>query len=125
MTDPIAEFFDGLYRRGHERRLEKRSGIMRFDLACGEQVEHWVLAIDGGDLSVSREARDADCVLYSDRDFFGRVVAGEAKPLTAMVRNDIRVEGKLSLFIMFERLLPGPPGARDPRDVARERRRQP
>ena len=98
---------------------------MRFDLASGEQVDHWLLAIDGGDLSVFREEREADCVLYADRAFFARVVAGEAKPLTAMVRNDLRVEGHLQLFIVFERLLPGPPGARDPRAVARERRRQP
>lgn len=125
MADPIAEFFDTLYRRGHERLLENFSGTIRFDLASGEQVDHWLLAIDRGDLSVSREARDADCVLHADRDFFARVVLGESKPLTAMARNDIRVEGKLPLFIMFERLLPGPPGARDPRTVARERRLQP
>jgi len=118
MNDRVADFFDGLACRGHEPRLERVSGTIRFDLVKDSQIDRWFLTIRGGDVAVSREERDAECLIYADRAYFERVVAGESKPLAGMVRNDFMVEGNLRLFFMFERLLPGPPGARDPRTVA-------
>jgi hypothetical protein len=38
MTDPTAEFFDELGRRGHEPLLEKATGTLRFDIADGKRV---------------------------------------------------------------------------------------
>jgi hypothetical protein len=77
-----------------------------------------------GDVQVSREKREADCVIRTDRALFDRFVTGEAHLYTAWVRNELRAEGDVRLGRLFERVLPGPPGAHHPRMFARERGRQ-
>lgn len=124
MTNPTAEFFDKLGRRGHESRLAKVGGTVRFDVEHDQQIDHWFLAISKGDISVSREEGEADAVIHAERASFDRVVTGESKPLAAWLRNEISVEGKFQFLVLLDRLLPGAPGARDPRALAREGRRR-
>jgi putative sterol carrier protein len=122
MPDPTADFFDELGLRGHELLLKKVSGTMRFDLSHDQQTDHWLLAIAQGDIRVSKEDRDADCVITGEKALFDRIAQGDATPLTAWLRNQIAVEGRLQLLILLERLLPGPPSACDPRTAAHRRR---
>jgi glycogen debranching enzyme len=121
MRDRTAEFFDGLSRRGHVSSLGKIRGTVRFDLTRDQQVAHWFVTIACGDISVSREERDADCVVQADQAFFEHIAAGETKPLAGMMRNEIAVEGRLLLFLVLDRMLPGPPDAHHPRRVAHEK----
>jgi hypothetical protein len=114
MSDPIAEFFGTLGDRRHERLLEM-AGTIRFDLAGERETEHWFLEISHGDLSVSRDTREADLVVHADRGFFNKVVTGEASMLAAWLRNQIIFEGDFVLSRAVELILPGPPGARHPR----------
>lgn len=123
MPDPTAEFFEGLGRRGHEFLLRKIDGTVRFELEHDQQIDHWHLTITKGNLKVSRGRHEADTVIHAEKAFFDRMARGETKPLPGLLRNDITVEGKLQLLIVLERLLPGPPGARDPRPAARRGRR--
>lgn len=117
MADPTEEFFNGLGRRGHISLLEKVKGTVRFDLAEDRETEHWFLSITEGDLGVSHEEREADCVLRTDHGLFDRVARGEENAMAALLRGAITFEGNLQLFILFERLLPGPPVAHDPRTM--------
>ena len=71
-----------------------------------------------------REEREADCVIHAEEAYFDRIACGEVKPLTAWLRNEIAVDGRFQFLVMLERVLPGPPGAHDPRALAQERRRQ-
>lgn len=119
MTDPTAEFFDELGRRGHEDLLEKVTGRVRIDVARGQQIDPWLLAITKGDISVSREDSRADCVIRTDGALFDRMVRGEENAVAALLRGAMTFEGNLQLFILLERCLPGPPNARDPRSLAR------
>jgi hypothetical protein len=113
------EFFAAICRRGHEPLLERTNADLRFDLfEDGRDAEQWRLNIRWGDLCVSRGPEDADCVITADRVTFDRIARGETKPLAAWLRNEIAVEGRLNPLIMLERLLPGPPGAHDPRALA-------
>jgi hypothetical protein len=115
MSDPTAEFFDALGRRRHERHLETAAGTIRFDLADGRETQHWFLEISHGDLSVSRDTREADLVVRADHGFFNKIVTGEANILAAWLRNEVIFEGGFPLSRSFELILPGPPGARHPR----------
>jgi hypothetical protein len=114
MPDPTAEFFDTLGHHRHDPLLEEE-GIIRFDLAGERETEHLFLEISHGDLSVSREAREADLVVRADRSFFNKIVRGEANMLAAWLRGQVIFEGSLPLSRAFELILPGPPGARHPR----------
>jgi hypothetical protein len=124
MADATVEFFDDLARIGHEPRLEKVRGTMRFDLQDGARTERWYLAVDRGDLHVSRRNAKADCVLRTDKALFDEMASGRANAMTAVLRGLVAVEGEFELLSLFQRLLPGPPGSRDEIEpTAQDRRR--
>jgi hypothetical protein len=119
MPNATTKFFAGLSRRGHEPLLERMNTELRFDLhEDGRETQQWRLGIRRGYLCVSHGPEDADCVITATRSTFDRIALGETKPLAAWLRNQIAVEGRLQPLIMLERLLPGPPGAHDPRALA-------
>ncbi|WP_319459636.1 SCP2 sterol-binding domain-containing protein [Micromonospora sp. RTP1Z1] len=122
MSDPIGAFFDRLADGGYARLLRKTGGTVRFELTGDDGLDLWHLTIVDGRVAVSREARDADAVIHTDRAFFVRMVLGEAKPLPAWLRNDITSEGQFRFIVLLERLFAAPPGARHPRAVAGDRR---
>jgi hypothetical protein len=123
MSDLSAEFFARLGRRGYEPLLAEAVGSIRFDLGHDGGVDHWFVRMNRGDVQVSREEGAADCVIRASRQLFDRITSGRAYLYTAWVRNELRAEGEVRLGYLFQRLMPGPPGAHDPRAFAHERRR--
>jgi putative sterol carrier protein len=119
VSDPITAFFEQLAAGGCGRLLRKTGGTVRFELTGDDGLDLWHLTIAEGRVEVSREARDADAVIHTDRAFFLRMVRGEAKPLTAWLRNDIIAEGQFRFVVLLERLFAAPPPVtRQPRAVA-------
>lgn len=123
MSDPTASFFHELGRRGYESLLQDATGTIRFNLEHDHEVDTWFLAIRQGDLSVSREEREADCVVHASRVLFDRLVTGQTHIYSAWVRNELRSEGDMRLGRLFQRVLPGPPDAHHPRRFGHERER--
>ncbi|MER5334310.1 SCP2 sterol-binding domain-containing protein [Micromonospora sp. NPDC002717] len=123
MSDPTTSFFQALARRGHETLVEDATATMRFELTHEQGVDRWFVEIERGDVRVSRDGGEADCVFYGSRATFDRIIGGQAQMYPAWLRNEIRTEGDVRLFRVFGRLIPAPPGARHPRDFGRERRR--
>jgi putative sterol carrier protein len=105
MSDTTSDFFDGLARRGHDPSLEKATGTMRFDLTDHGKTTHWNVKIAKGDLSVSRENGEPDCVIFADKQVFESIVAGEVSPLAAMLRGTVGLQGDQKLAVLFRRLL--------------------
>ncbi|MGS2618626.1 SCP2 sterol-binding domain-containing protein [Micromonospora sp. LZ34] len=120
MSDTTEEFFDRLGRRGAERLLRKTTGTIRFDLEHERGNDHWFVTIRSGQVRVTREERDADCVVRAENALFDRMVLGEVKPLPAWLRNDITTEGEYWPILLLERLFRQPAGARHPRAFVRE-----
>jgi putative sterol carrier protein len=108
MTDATTEFFRELGTRGHERRLEKVKASLRFDLKNGRRTDRWLVAIDRGDIAVTRENVQADCVVRTDRAVFDEIVSGETNPVTAVLRGAMEVEGDRELLVLFRRVIPRP-----------------
>lgn len=108
-TNATREFFEGLARRGHEPLLEKVTGSLRFDLVRNGRTERWHLAIDKGDVTVSRKNEPADCVVRVDRSLFERIAKGEVNAFAAVLRGEAAVEGDPRLLVLCQRLLPSPP----------------
>ncbi|WFE30158.1 SCP2 sterol-binding domain-containing protein [Solwaraspora sp. WMMD791] len=117
-----AEFFDRVSRKENAALLRQVTGTVRFDLARDEQVDYWFVTLDNGVASLTRERRDAECVLRTDGVIFEAMARGEINPMAAMLRGQILVLGDLRLLILIERMMPGPPGAHDPRAYARRER---
>lgn len=121
MSDATREFFDELGRRGHERLLRKTAGTIRFDLEHDHGIDHWLVVIRNGTVSVSKENRDADAVIRTDSALFDRMASGKVKPLPAWLRNDITSEGEFRFIVLLERLFAPPPDARHPRALTHGR----
>jgi hypothetical protein len=124
MSDHTAEFFEELGRRGHERRLGAASGTLRFDLERDDSVDRWFLTIRHGDVEVHRDDRPADSVLRTNRVLFDKLVTGRANAYAAWTRHEMTIEGDPLIARLFQWFLPGPPGARHPRDLAPDRGRR-
>lgn len=109
MATVVEEYFDTLGRQGYQPALRHVAGTVRCDLVRGGQTEHWLVRIDRGRLSVSREYSQADCVIRTDVDTFGRIVTGAVNPLVALMRGMAAVDGDEELILALQRMLPGPP----------------
>jgi hypothetical protein len=111
MTGPPNAFLAALIARGHEPLLESVKGCMRFDVLHGGHVEPWLIRIDNGDISMSGETGDAECVLRLDQALFEAITTGELNAITAFLRGELFVEGDVQMLVRFHRLLPGPAGS--------------
>jgi putative sterol carrier protein len=108
VTNATTRFFEGLQARGHEPRLEKVKGSVRFDVTNGTQTKRWHVAIDKGDIAVSHKNAKADCVVRADSSVFEGIASGEVNPVAAMLRGAIGVEGDPELLVLLRRLAPTP-----------------
>ena len=109
MDDATERFFEELQARGHEPRLRKVRGTMRFDLTDGSRWTRWLVAVDRGDLRVSRRNATADCVIRADKAVFDGISAGETNAFAAVLRGAIAIQGDAELLVYFQRLLPARP----------------
>jgi hypothetical protein len=125
MSDPTKQFFDELAARGHVPLLKSSSGTVRFDLEGGGRPAHWYVTIKNGDVSVSHDTSEADCVVRTGKELFDRMAAGTANATAAALRGLVAPVGDLRLLIQFQRLFPGPPRGRVDRDEAGYARRVP
>ena len=123
MSDPTKQFFDDLAARGHVPLLNSTSGTLRFDLEGGGRTAHWYVTIKKGDVSVSHDTVEADCVVRTGKELFDRMAAGMANAIAAALRGLVVSVGDLRLLIQFQRLFPGPPRGCAERDEAGYARR--
>jgi putative sterol carrier protein len=112
MTDATAEFFGALAERGHMPLLEKTKGTVRFELADGKRTDRWFLAVDKGDLAVSRRNAGADCTMRADKALFDRIAAGEVNATAAVLRGAVTIDGDMEMLVQLQKLFPWPPPKR-------------
>ncbi|MDG4758990.1 SCP2 sterol-binding domain-containing protein [Micromonospora sp. WMMD710] len=98
---------------------ETTTGTMRLDIRGNGCTDHWYLTIADQHVRVTRSADDADLVVRADRAVFDQLANGELPPGTAMLRNDLTVQGDIRLLMLLRRIFPGPRGARHPRELGR------
>jgi putative sterol carrier protein len=123
MASRTDEFFAELARRGHEPLLAKASGTVHFEIAHGPDTDHWIVSVSKGDVTVSRDGIESDCLVRTDRESFDRFASGQANLLAALLRGELSVEGDMPLAILFQRLLPGPQDPPELRLATADRRR--
>ncbi|MEU9507967.1 sterol-binding protein [Micromonospora sp. NPDC048170] len=113
MADATQDFFHGLARRGHDRRLTSiDEGSVRFDISRDGRTDHWLVAIDRGDITVSEQATGGDAVVEADGAVFDRIASGEAYFLTTVLRGEAAVAGNPRIFATVRKLFPPPPASR-------------
>jgi putative sterol carrier protein len=108
-TDATTTFFRELDSRGQEPLLEKATGTVRFDLIDGARTDRWLVTLEKGDASVSRQNVRADCVVHTKRAVFDAMVRGEVNAMAANLRGELVLEGNAELLVLIQRVLPSPP----------------
>ncbi|MEV0731416.1 SCP2 sterol-binding domain-containing protein [Polymorphospora sp. NPDC050346] len=109
-------FFEELGQRETGEVPSYVTGTIRFDLHHDEEVDAWNVTFKRGIVFVSRHVcGEPDCVVITDRGTFEGMTTGQINAAGAVLRNEIVFTGQLTLFLYFQRLLPGPPGSHDPR----------
>jgi hypothetical protein len=108
MTDPTAEFFGGLSRRGHEPLLHEVSGAIRLDVARGTRTDHWLVKIRNGEVRVSTENGPADVVIGIDGEVSDAVTTGRANAMALLLRGGLAVDGDPEMLVRFQRIFPSP-----------------
>ncbi|WP_329103689.1 SCP2 sterol-binding domain-containing protein [Micromonospora sp. NBC_01699] len=121
MSEVTTSFFHGLGERAPDLLPRRAHGTLRFDLRHGAEIEHWFVSMHHGNMSVSQDRRDADCVVHVAGELFDRFATGDANVISAMIRTDCVLEGNIPLLMMFRRFFPAAPDAVDPRRLVRER----
>jgi hypothetical protein len=102
-------FFDQLRRRGHEPELRRARGTVRFDLHHGRDTEHWLVAVDRGDLTVRRGlGQDPDTIIHTERELFDRIVTGRANAMASRLRGLLGISGDPELAVLVRRLFGRP-----------------
>ena len=87
MVDTIEGFFQQLVDQQPQPLLSKVRGTVRFHLLDPQLGDdHWLVAIDHGDVSASHAEGSADCVIRADKAFFERLVQGRENAIAAMLR---------------------------------------
>jgi hypothetical protein len=125
MSDPIAEFFEGLTRADRVPLLERVTGTLSVELDHGGQTEHRLATIDRGSVSVSGRHAKADCTIRMDRDLFEGMVSGRVNAMAALIRGQVAVDGDPNLWVQFQRLFPSPPRPKVKTKRTRSTERQP
>jgi predicted lipid carrier protein YhbT len=114
MAETIEEFFQRL-DRGHQPLLGKMLGTVRFDLIRGEgEADHWLVAVDHGDVAVSQKKADAECTIRSDKALFEQLIQGEENAMAAVLRGAILCTGDVELLLAIQRIFPGPQKQQQP-----------
>ncbi|SIN41964.1 SCP2 sterol-binding domain-containing protein [Micromonospora cremea] len=119
MGTTIAEH---LRQLGSGRRTdlpETTSGTLRLDAREDGHTEHWHLTVADQHVRVTRSGDDAELVIRAAPEVFDRLASGETHVATALLRNELTVQGNLQLLMLLRRIFPGPAGARHPRELGR------
>ena len=109
MNDATEQFFEELGQRGFEPLVAKFTGRVRFEVVDGTHTRHWIVAIDKGNLEVSRDGGDRACSIRVDKALFDRLVKGEENAMAATLRGAIVCTGDVDLLLAIQRVFPGPP----------------
>jgi putative sterol carrier protein len=123
MTDATASFFDDLGRRGHESLLAHVTGTIRFDLKDVKRTDHFIVAVQKGDITVSKANEDANCVVRADRALFDDFAKGESNMMTAFLRREVTFEGDPQLLVLFQRIFQVPQSSPEKTAAISEERR--
>ena len=113
MADRVEEFFRELEDKGHQPLLAKLIGSVRFDLGNGNgPTDHWLVAVDHGDFTITNENADADCIIQANKQLFELLITGEENAIAATLRGALVCAGNVELLFAIQRIFPGPPSKR-------------
>jgi hypothetical protein len=93
MTDGSEPLFAWLDWRGHEPLVEHLNGTLRFEITDHDRTDGRSVRTKRGDLRVSRERVEADCVVRGTRALLEDLNDGRTNGITAVLRGELMLDG--------------------------------
>jgi putative sterol carrier protein len=121
MTEPTRAFFERLAEQ-QQPFLKSLTGVVRVDLVDAERTEHWCLAIRKGDVTVSHEGPEPDCVVSTELATFDAIVQGDMNAMAAVLRGAVDVHGDFRFVTALQQLFAGSTKTPDVRTAGYARR---
>lgn len=107
MGERLDQFFAGLAASAPARLPSAPRGTIQFNFVQDDgPTTTWYVTLRDSRAQVDRVHRDATCVVEMKPDAFERLLAGADNEVAMLLRGSVSVEGDLSLFFAFRRLLP-------------------
>ncbi len=94
--------------------MRKVAGSIRFEIVDGDNADSWMVVVDHGQLTVTRQSGSADCTIRGDRSTFEDLVAGRTNANAAVLRGALAARGDVELLVTIQRIFPSPPPGWDP-----------
>ncbi|MEV0396625.1 SCP2 sterol-binding domain-containing protein [Polymorphospora rubra] len=104
--DDVDRFFATLGETSMGRLPPSAHGTIRFVLYRAGTTIHWLVTFGGGRATAVPEERPADCVVHMSAEWFENLLAGRDHTISMTLRDRAAMDGDLTLFLVFRRLLP-------------------
>jgi putative sterol carrier protein len=101
VAETAKEFFEGLPGKADPSRLTGISSTYLFEI---EGADTWFVALDGGTVTVSAGAQEADATLITNEKTFLEIVRGERNPMTAYLTGKVKVKGDMGALMKLQSL---------------------
>ncbi|WP_320069723.1 glycogen debranching N-terminal domain-containing protein [Micromonospora sp. RTGN7] len=117
MSERLDEFFAGL-ETALGRLPTTPAGVIRFNFVDDRETTTRFVTLDDGRARVGPVDHDPDCVVEMAPETFERLIDGADYVVAMLFRGVVAVEGDLSLFLAFRRLLPPWADSANPEPIA-------
>lgn len=84
---------------------DKINGMRGTCLCVLDGDTNYHLTLDGGDVTITREALPADCTVTADSATFLALMEGRGNPLTAILTGRVKLKGDKRLLLTLLKLL--------------------
>ena len=122
MKELTRQFFADL-AEGQHAPPGRPTGVIRFDLADGERIEHWYVDIRKGAVTVSHKGPEPDCTVSTDLATFEAIVSGRMNAMAAVLRGAVEIRGRFALMTALQVFFAGPADVPDRPTAGYARRR--
>ena len=103
MAESVQEFFDTLPSKVDK---EGTKGITNSYLFEIKDVGTWHVAVNNGDVTVTKGEQDADVRIGMSEEIFQKLIAGKQNPMTAVMTGKIKVKGNMGAASKLQKILP-------------------
>src|SRR5262249_6887631 len=101
--DDIQRLFEGLSARGSIHELRGAHGIIKFAI---EGAGTWRVSLVEGTVTLLGPDGPTKCTLTTSAPVFLRLTRGETRLITAIFRDEMRLDGEIALMAYFQRVFP-------------------
>jgi putative sterol carrier protein len=101
MAETTREFFEGLESRVDPARTAGMTNSYVFDI---ENAGQWKVDVDGGKVTVTEGAGDADVTISTDEETFEKIASGEQNPTSAYMTGKLKIKGDMGAAMKLQKL---------------------